>query len=195
MVCVFLADGFEEIEAIVPIDLLRRGGVEVTTVGVSESGVTITGGQGMVIVPDTTIDLLVMEKVEMLVLPGGMGGVQRLRENHYLCGLISEAVDRGVWVGAICAAPTILANLGHLDRRSGVCYPGLEEGMGSAVVKHGEQVVIDGRIITAQAAGSSFEFGLALLTALRGEEVAKRVQENVYFTPRTEQKDPKNPVS
>lgn len=104
----------------------------------------------------------------MLVLPGGLGGVEAIQKNQFALALIQKAYDRGCWLCAICAAPTILAREGCLDRRKAVCYPGMEDEMGSAVVQKGAQVVTDGRIITGEAAGSAFEFGLRLVEAACG---------------------------
>lgn len=115
------------------------------------------------------------------MLPGGMGGVESIQMNLFALALIQRCRDHGCWLAAICAAPTILAHLGILDRRRAVCYPGMEEEMGSAVVQKGARVVADGRIITGEAAGSAFDFGLALVEALRGAEAARRVRHEVHY--------------
>ncbi|MBC5734823.1 DJ-1/PfpI family protein [Flavonifractor sp. DFI.6.63] len=179
MVTILLGDGFEEAEALVPADLLRRAGVDVTLVGLD--GLRVTGGHGITVCADRSLEELDPDGVEMLVLPGGMGGVESIQMNLFALALIQRCRDHGCWLAAICAAPTILAHLGILDRRRAVCYPGMEEEMGSAVVQKGARVVADGRIITGEAAGSAFDFGLALVEALRGAEAARRVRHEVHY--------------
>ena len=117
----------------------------------------------------------------MLVLPGGLGGVEAIHNSTPALTLIQRCSDHGCWLAAICAAPTILANMGILDRRQAVCYPGMEEEMGSAVVQKGACVVVDGHIITGQAAGSAFDFGLALVEALQGPGAAGKVRDAVHY--------------
>ena len=179
MVTILLGDGFEEAEALVPADLLRRAGVDVTLVGLD--GLQVTGGHGITVCADRSLEELDPDAVEMLVLPGGMGGVESIQMNLFALALIQRCRDHGCWLAASCAAPTILAHLGILDRRRAVCYPGMEEEMGSAVVQKGARVVADGRIITGEAAGSAFDFGLALVEALRGAEAARQVRHEVHY--------------
>ena len=165
-----MGTGFEESEALVPADLLRRAGIEVRLVGVD--GPAVTSAHGVTVTADLTLAELDREAVDMLVLPGGLGGVEVLQGDRHVQALIQHCYDEGRWLAAICAAPTILANLGFLDRRRAVCYPGMEELMGSAVVQKGAPVVADGHIITGEAAGSSFPFGLKLVEVLKGAEAA-----------------------
>ncbi len=179
MVYILLGEGFEESEALIPADLLRRAGIQVALVGLEEP--EVVGGHGITVKADLTLDQVDEDDMEMLVLPGGAGGVESLQLNLFALALIQHAYDRGCWLGAICAAPTILARMGCLDRRKAVCYPGLEEEMGSAVVQVGAQVVTDGRIITGEAAGSTFEFALCLVEALKGKETARKVKEAICF--------------
>ena len=179
MVTILLADGFEESEALVPADLLRRAGVEVRLAGLG--GVTVTGGHGITVTADTTMAQISPDELDMLVLPGGLGGVNAILGSQPALALVQSAWDRGCYLAAICAAPTILAHLGISDRRSAVCYPGMEELMGSAVVQVGTPVVVDGRMVTAEAAGSAFPFGLKLVELLRGAETADRVRHEVHY--------------
>ena len=172
MVDILLADGFEEAEALVTADLLRRGGCEVTLVGLD--GLTVTGAHHITVTADATLSQVTTDDLEMLVLPGGLGGVENIRMNL-------SARDKGAYVAAICAAPTILAHMGILDRRSAVCYPGMENQMYSAVVKEGCPVVADGRIITGEAAGAVFDFGLKLVEVLKGAQAAQQVRHAVYY--------------
>lgn len=127
MVAILLGTGFEESEALVPADLLRRAGIEVRLVGVD--GPAVTSAHGVTVTADLTLAELDREAVDMLVLPGGLGGVEVLQGDRHVQALIQHCYDEGRWLAAICAAPTILANLGFLDRRRAVCYPGMEELM------------------------------------------------------------------
>ena len=179
MVAILLGKGFEEAEAIVPADLLRRAGVEVALVGVG--GKQIPGAHGITVTADLTLKELDPERVELLMLPGGMGGVEVLSGDVRAQALIQHCYDEGRWLAAICAAPTILANLGMLDRRRAVCYPGLEDLMGSAVVQKGCQVVVDGHIVTGEGPGSAFPFGLKLVEILRGAQSARQVAGELHY--------------
>ena len=118
-----------------------------------------------------------------LILPGGLGGVEAIAGSLRAQALIQRCSDRGCWLAAICAAPTILANLGFLDRRRAVCYPGMEGDLVKAGVEPcmTEPFVVEGHLITGRAAGSSFDFGLALLTALSGADVARQVQNAIHY--------------
>jgi 4-methyl-5(b-hydroxyethyl)-thiazole monophosphate biosynthesis len=179
MVAILLADGFEEAEALVTADLLRRGGCQTALVGVS--GSSVTGSHRMVVAADLTLDRLSPETLEMLVLPGGLGGVQGIQASAAALKLIQAAAGRGIPVAAICAAPTILAGLGLLEGRRAVCYPGMEDQMAGAVMVPGAPVVEDGPFLTGQAAGACFDFGLALVARLRGADAAERVRREVHY--------------
>ncbi|MDD3995959.1 MAG: DJ-1/PfpI family protein [Bacilli bacterium] len=179
MVYILLGDGFEEAEAVIPADLLRRAGLETRFVGLD--GLAVTGGHGITITADITLEQAELDHLQMLVLPGGQGGVESIQMNLFALSLIQRARDRGCYLAAICAAPTILAHLGIIDRRRAVCYPGLEHEMGSAVVQKGQAVVADGRIVTGMGPGSAFEFGLKLVEVLRGKETALRVKGDICY--------------
>lgn len=179
MVYILLGDGFETVEALTPADLLRRAGVEVALVGIN--GKTVVSGQKITVQADMTLDEVDFDRMEMLVLPGGLGGVDNILKSIPAIALIQKAAEQGLWVTAICAAPTVLAHLGLLDRRNAIVYPGMEEDMYSAVVKVGQKVVKDGRFITGQAAGSSFDFALKLVEVLRGKEAAEQVRMGVHY--------------
>lgn len=179
MVYVLLGEGFEESEAIVPADLLRRAGVEVRLAGLA--GKKVTSSHGICVECDCTVAEVDEEALEMLVLPGGLGGVDAMLGSERTLGLIQRAGDRGAYIAAICAAPTVLAHLGMVDRRKAVCYPGMEDQMLSAVVQRGQEVVEDGHLITAEAAGSSFAFGLKLVEVLAGKEQAETVRQGVHY--------------
>ena len=179
MVDILLADGFEEAEALVTADLLRRGGCEVTLVGLD--GLTVTGAHHITVTADATLSQVTTDDLEMLVLPGGLGGVASIQMDLFATALIQKARDLGCWLAAICAAPSILAHMGMLDRRKAACNPCVWEEMGSAAVDREAQVVVDGRFVTAQAAGAAFPFGLKLVEVLKGAEAAQKVRDGVLY--------------
>ena len=179
MIAILLGNGFEESEAMVPADLLRRAGVEVQLVGLED--LQVTGSHGITVTADTTLAELDRDSVQMLMLPGGLGGVAAISGSNRARALIHYCWDQGRWLAAICAAPTILAHMGILDRRNAVCYPGMEDQMGSAIVHKGTPVVVDGHIVTGEAAGSSFAFGLKLVEILKGAEAAAQVKHAVHY--------------
>lgn len=179
MILVFLANGFEETEAIAPIDILRRCGANVATVGVG--GKTIRSSHGIPVgcdLEEGELSALNSQELEMVVLPGGLPGVDNLWASPVVQEWVDRAAAEGRFVAAICAGPSILARKGLLDGHRATCYPGFEVGSG-AVTYTGEGVVRDGRIITAKGAGMAIEFGLALAAALFGEETAHRVQKEI----------------
>lgn len=179
MVYILLADGFEEAEALIPADLLRRADVPVSLVGLNAAA--ITGGHGITVTADLLLEQVVLAPQDMLVLPGGRGGVESMHLDLFALAFVQKAHAMGCHLAAICAAPTLLAHLGLLDRRSAVCYPGMEDQMGSAVVCADCPVVVDGRLITARAAGCTFDFALKLIEILKGPEQAKEVQHAIYY--------------
>ena len=179
MVYVLLGEGFEEAEAIVPVDLLRRAGVEVKLVGLTDD--KVTSSHGITVVCDCALREVDEDALTMVLLPGGLGGVEAIQANEAALGVIQRAWDRGAYIAAICAAPTILARLGMLDRRQAVCYPGMEDQMLSAVVQKGQAVVTDGRLITGEAAGSAFDFGLKLVEILTDKATADKVRHAVHY--------------
>ena len=175
MVYLLLGTGFEEMEAIAPLDLLRRAGVEVLTVGVT--GKTVYGSHNIGIEADITIDQMDLTNLEMIILPGGMGGVTTVRGSAASMDALRFAWENGKFVAAICAGPTVLADMGIPDGKNATCYPGLEGQMGSAHMVPGVPAVRDGMLITGTAAGCSVPFGLALVAALKGQETADKVAE------------------
>lgn len=179
MVYILLGEGFEEIEALAPADLLRRAGLKAALVAVEQRNVT--GGHGITVTADMTLKDVRPDELEMLVIPGGLGGVDSIRRSRDAQNLITRAYETGRYLAAICAGPTILAELGYLDRRSATCYPGLEEQMQSAVIQSGASIVEDGRIITGQAAGSAVAFGLALVKTLAGDKAAEEVRSGIHY--------------
>lgn len=172
MVYVLLGTGFEEMEAIAPIDILRRGGVAVQTVGIG--GRTVFGGHRIGIEADITVDEMDLTQLEMIVVPGGLGGVASIRGCQKAMDAIAFAHENGKYTAAICAGPTVLADLGITDNKNATCYPGCEGGMGKANMVEAAAVT-DGTLITGTSAGCATAFGLALLQALKGKEKAEQV--------------------
>lgn len=182
MVYLFLADGFEEIEALTPVDLLRRAGVEVVTVGIT--GKTVTGSHGIAVSADVSADeALSMLKggksPEMIVLPGGMPGAATLDASSVVDTFIDAAEKANAYIAAICAAPMILGKRGLLRGRQATCFPGFEEYLEGAT--HMDvHTVTDGRYITGRAMGAATEFALALVKALKGEGAADFLRAAVF---------------
>lgn len=179
MVYLFLANGFEEIEAVVPIDILRRAGVEVKTVSVND-GLEVEGRSRIKMVADCTIKDIDVAGFEMAILPGGQPGTSNLES----CGKIREAIkygmDNGKWIAAICAAPTVLGKAGYLEGKEAVCYPGCEGDLKGAVI--GEEAVARcGNIITSRGAGTAMDFAFELVTVLRGEKTAADIKSQVVY--------------
>jgi len=178
MVYLILGAGFEEAEAIVPCDLLRRAGVEVRLAGIG--GTDIPGSHGIPVHADCAAEAAELTKADMLILPGGLGGVRSIRGCEPVLRAAREMAQAGKWVAAICAAPTVLAELGLLEGRRATCYPGMEPEMRGAVMQNAG-VVRDGNFITGRAAGSAFAFGLALVEALCGAETTARIAAQVVW--------------
>jgi len=179
MVYVLLGTGFEETEAIAPIDLLRRAQIPVMTVGIN--GKTVFGSHGIGIEADILLEEMDLTDLDMIVLPGGLGGVASVNARPAALDAVRFAWENGKFVAAICAAPTILAALGITDGRKATCYPGCEENMGAADMQEGKAAVIDGKLITGTSAGCAIPFGLALITALKGEEEAQRIAQQIVI--------------
>ena len=166
MVYILLGNGFEETEAIAPCDILRRAGVDVRLVGLG--GREISGGHGITVCADLTVEQMDPGQMEMIVLPGGMGGVHSILACPPALEAVRRAWQDGRWVAAICAAPTILGKRGWIDGKHAVCYPGMEAQMGKAVVHPEQEAVADGKLITGRAPGAAIEFGLRLAGVLPG---------------------------
>lgn len=186
MVYIVLGQGFEEMEAITPCDLLRRAGIPTAFAGIG--GKDVAGSHGIVIHADVAVEEmdmegLDMEGLDMIVLPGGRQGVETILGSTVTLEAVSSAWKSGKFVAAICAAPTVLASLGITDGRKVTCYP--EEiwtsKMDKAFLQPGAAAVRDGNLITGTSAGCSVPFGLALISALQGEEAARKVEKGIVL--------------
>ena len=179
MIYVFLADGFEEIEALAPVDFLLRAGVEVKTVGVSRRG--CKGAHGIIVEADIlSRDVELDENLQGIILPGGMPGAENLNNNEDVQEAIDYCAGNGKIIGAICAAPFILGRRGLLDGKNATCFPGFEDELkGATVLEDG--VVTDGNIVTAKGAGVAWEFGAAVCTLITGEEKALQILRGIQW--------------
>ena len=179
MIYMLLGTGFEETEAIAPLDLLRRAGLDVATVGIN--GKTIYGSHGIGIEADLELHQMDLTNLEMIVLPGGLRGVASIQASAPALDAVRFAWDNGKYVAAICAAPTILASLGITDGKKATCYPGGENQMGTAQMVPNAAAVTDGRLITGTSGGCAVAFGLALITALKGQQAADAIAQQIVI--------------
>ena len=179
MVYMLLGTGFEETEAIAPLDLLRRAGVDVMTVGVT--GKIVYGSHKIGIEADITIDEMDLTNLEMIILPGGLGGVASARASQPALDALAFAWNNGKYVAAICAGPTVLADLHITDGKNATCYPGCEDGMGSAKMAADAACIRDDKLITGTSAGCAIPFGLALVEALKGKEMADTIARQIVI--------------
>ena len=179
MVYMLLGTGFEETEAIAPLDLLRRAGVDVLTVGVG--GKIIYGSHKIGIEADILLSEMDLTSLEMIILPGGLGGVASVRSSKEAMNALRFAWENGKFTAAICAGPTVLADLGITSGKQATCYPGCENGMGDAHMIPDAAVVRDGRLITGTSAGCAVPFGLELIKVLKGEDEAERIAKQIVI--------------
>jgi len=179
MVYVLVANGFEETELIVPVDILRRGGADVKLVGVQ--GEQVASTRGITVKTDIPLDDLIIYEMDMLVLPGGQPGVDNLWADERVKILVKQAAALKKTIGAICAAPMILGRLGLLDGKKAVCYPGCEGDLKGAQIEESSGCVRDGDFITAKGAGCAFEFGFELLSAISDRENAAKVAAEIQY--------------
>ena len=173
MVYLFLANGFEEIEALCPLDLLRRAGVEVTTVGIG--GEMIRGSHGITVQADMPDTMFADTAPEMVILPGGMPGSKNLDASRVVDAALRVAARKNAYIAAICAAPFILGKRGLLSGKEAICYPGFEHELAGARIST-EKVVRDGNIITAAGMGVALDFGLELVKVLKGAAAADQLK-------------------
>ena len=182
MIYVFLANGFEEVEALAPVDMLRRAKQEVTTVGVT--GKIVTGSHHIPVTADITAEeLQIGGDMDMIVLPGGMPGTTNLyADKRVTDAVVQAAIDYCVandrWIGAICAAPSILGHKGVLNGKTATCYTGFEKELTGAEIGS-DGVIRDGKIITARGAGVAVDFGLELVGAVCGRETQQQIRGSI----------------
>jgi len=175
----FLTDGFEEIEAMVTLDILRRGGVKVTTVSLSENGRSVTGSHDVRVEADELYDDSLAEDADILIMPGGPGTSNYEKHETFL-KLLKSFNESKRRIAAICAAPSILGGLGILKGKTAVCYPGYEKMLEGAVIGS-NKVETDGHITTSKGPGTAYDFGFALLEILEGKEAAEGVKGKMLY--------------
>ena len=179
MVYVLLGTGFEEVEAIAPVDLMRRAGIEVQTVGIT--GKTVTGSHQIPVEADILPENMDLESMDMIVLPGGLGGVASARASQAALDALRWGWEHDRFVAAICAGPTVLADLGIPDGKKATCFPGCEGQMGKADMIPGVAALRDGKLITGTSAGCAIPFALELIKALKGSEAADKVAKQIVI--------------
>lgn len=176
MVYLFLADGFEIIEALAPVDMLRRAKIEVKTVGVT--GKIVASSCGVQVQSDISVDELEYNNIEAVILPGGMPGTLNLESSEQVSSMIDKAVENNAYVCAICAAPSILGHKGLLKGREAIAFPSFENELLEANISD-DYVVVDGKFITAKGAGVATEFGLKIVEVLTDKNTADKVKETI----------------
>ena len=178
MFYIFLADGFEECEALVPVDILRRADVEIKTVGIGSN--VITGAHGIKVVCDTVNKDLTFENLEGIILPGGMPGTLNLEKDQTVQKAIDYCAENNLIIAAICAAPSILGHKNLLNGKKATCFPGFEKDLLGATVCD-EPVVSDGYFITSCGAGAAFQFGFKILSLIKGDVFAEKLSQQMKY--------------
>lgn len=177
MIYVLLADGFEDIEAIEPLDILKRADIPVKTVGVYEK--TVTSAHNLTVSADILIDEVNLKDMDMLVLPGGPGHTL-LDESSRVHELISYAQKNDIFLAAICASPSIFGKLGILDKKRYTCFPGYEKFAPKGDYT-GEKVVLDGKILTGKGAGTAADFGFKIVEIFKGKELCDKLKKTMQY--------------
>lgn len=178
MVYMFLADGFEEVEALAPLDILRRANVAVTTLGVT--GEYVKGAHDIVVKADAPLSAVELEKIDAVILPGGLGGTNNMDASEEVKSIVRYAADNNKLVCAICAAPSILGKMGLLNGKSATCYPGFEDSFkGGNYVK--QSVVKCDNFITSDGMGSAYKFGFEITAQLCGIDTADKIKEQIQY--------------
>lgn len=175
----FLANGFEETELIAPVDILRRAGADVKLVSIEED-LTVTGSHGIVIYADMLASDAVAIDFGAIVFPGGLKGTERLKDSVWTEKFLKTATENGAYIGAICAAPTILGKFGLLEGKSFSCYPGMESMIEEGIYTE-KAVSCDDVFVTGEAMGASFEFGFKLCEITMGKDVAEKVKNEICY--------------
>ena len=174
---IFLADGFEEIEALAPLDILRRACIEAETVSISDE-IEVVGSHGLRVLCDTTIDLISPELAELLILPGGMPGSDNLAASEELAEILTKHNAENKWIAAICAAPYVLGELNILNGKQATCYPGYEDRLLGAEFVN-KSVVVSQNVITGNGAGAAIRFAFKIVEVLKSKRVADFLAEKM----------------
>lgn len=178
MIYLFLADGFEEIEAISVIDIIRRANIPLKTVSIHNK--RVLGAHQIPVEADILIEEVTLNDIDMLILPGGMPGTKNLSASEKLNDLLLYAHQQNIYIAAICAAPSILGKLGLLSDKYATCYPGFEAELEGYKMTD-EDVIVDGKIITAKGAGVAMDFGYKIVEIMAGEQISKTLKEKMIY--------------
>lgn len=178
-VYIFFAEGFEEVEGLTVVDILRRAGINIHTVSITKSKM-VTSSHRVTLKADMTFDQVPFEEADMLILPGGMPGTKNLLAHKELCNQLKEFYRQGKMLGAICAAPMVLGENGILEGKKAVCYPGFEEHLKGADIEVLEAVQ-DGNVITSRGLGTAIEFGLTIVSHFMGKEKADEIKNAIIY--------------
>lgn len=176
---IFLANGFEEVEALTIVDLLRRAEININMVSITDN-INVEGSHSITIVADSLFKQENFSDADILILPGGMPGTKHLMEDEELNLILQKANNKGVYIAAICAAPSVLGAKGILKGKRAVSYPGFEKELLGANVEN-KPVVIDGNIITSKALGTAIDFSLTIIKTLKGKELAFEIAESIHY--------------
>jgi len=178
---IILAEGFEEVEAITPIDILNRAGIETITAGVKNN--VVKGAHGIAVETDITLEDSSIDLPDVIILPGGSPGAENLANAIFVKDIVAKMNNAGKLIAAICAAPAlVLTPMGILDGKTATCFPGLEKNFSVNIKFSEEDVVQDGNIITSRGAGTASLFGLKILENLLGKETADTIKEQMLYT-------------
>lgn len=178
-VCIFFANGFEEVEGLTVVDIVRRAGIEIDMVSVTGE-ICVEGAHKIKIMADKLFEDMDFNEYDMAVIPGGIPGTPNLQAHEGVISTLKEFYNENKYIGAICAAPSILGGLGFLDGKNATCYPGYENKLGTAHVKDVKAVKSD-NIITGQALGGAIEFALKIVEALDGADKANKVKNAIVY--------------
>ncbi len=180
MVYVLLAEGFEEIEALTVVDILRRADIETKTVSIDDCE-TVTGGHGICIKTDCSISKSKLKEAAMIVLPGGMPGTTNLEKNSKVSEVISYRAQNNMWIAAICAAPSILGKMGYLKDKEAICYPGFEKYLKGAVIKD-DNVVVSDKFITSKGPGTAAYFAYIIVSILKNKPTSENLRLQMQYS-------------
>lgn len=178
-IAVFFAEGYEEIEALTVVDITRRAGIETFMVSVTEER-KVTGSHGITVEMDKLLSEVDFDKIDMIILPGGMPGTLYLENCEPLMERVKEFDKAGRYLSAICAAPIIFGHLGLLKNRKACCYPGMEEGLEEAELSY-ENFVVSDHILTSRGMGTAIDFALQIVARLQSETAAQELAEKIVY--------------
>ncbi len=179
MVALLLADGFEEIEALTPVDVLRRAGIEVVTYSVN-GDLCVCGSHNIMVDADDVIENIHYDEVDCVILPGGMPGSDNLENSREVQELLEYANEKGILMCAICAAPKVFGKFGYLQGKRATCFPGFEDCLKGAAAT-GDRVETDGNIITSKGMGTAMDFALTILEAMRDKDTADKMAVSTMY--------------